>query len=96
MALLNDLMKNNLLTTLAVGVGVAVLAPTVLPALVRLSKPILKMAIKGGYMLYSKGLETVAEIGEVVEDIVAEAQSELSGPAEPPLDSGGPSKTPVG
>jgi hypothetical protein len=37
-----------------------------------------KAAIKGGIVLYEKGRETVAEVGEVLEDIVAEAKAEVA------------------
>jgi Protein of unknown function (DUF5132) len=33
--------------------------------------------IKSGILLYEKGRETVAEFGEVVEDLVAEARAEI-------------------
>ncbi len=59
---------------LAIGVGVIILAPAVLPAL----KPIAKAAIKGGLMLYEKGKESFSEVGEVVEDLVAEAKAEMA------------------
>ena len=34
-------------------------------------------AIKSGMLLFEKGRETVEEIGEVVEDLIAEAQAEI-------------------
>ncbi|MDJ0673844.1 MAG: DUF5132 domain-containing protein [Calothrix sp. MO_167.B42] len=58
--------------TLAVGVGVAILAPVVFP----LVKPLAKAAIKGGVSLYEKTKGAIAETGEVIGDIVAEAKAE--------------------
>jgi capsid protein len=62
-------------------------------------KPAAKAAIKGGLVLYEKGKETFAEVGEVVEDIVAEAKAELdeetaaaAAPAAAAAEKGKPSK----
>jgi hypothetical protein len=78
MGLLGNGLKGNVLTGLAIGIGAAVLAPAVLPVLASVAKPVAKAAIKGGLVLFEKGKETFAEMGEVVEDLVAEAKSELS------------------
>ncbi|MDJ0591325.1 MAG: DUF5132 domain-containing protein [Pleurocapsa sp. MO_226.B13] len=65
---------NHPLKTIAIGVGVAIVAPTVLP----LAKPIAKAAIKGGVSLYEKTKGAIAETGEVIGDIVAEAKAEVA------------------
>ena len=41
------------------------------------AKPAAKAAIKGGLMVYEKGREMWAEVAEVVEDLAAEAKSEV-------------------
>lgn len=64
--------RNRPIQTLAVGVGVAILAPAVLP----LVKPLAKAAIKSGVSLYEKTKGAIAETGEVIGDIVAEAKAE--------------------
>ncbi len=64
--------RNHPMQTLAVGVGVAILAPVVFP----LVKPLAKAAIKGGVSLYEKTKGAIAETGEVIGDIVAEAKAE--------------------
>jgi hypothetical protein len=46
--------------------------------LASVAKPVAKAAIKGGLVLFEKGKETFAEMGEVVEDLVAEAKAEIS------------------
>ena len=56
------------------GMGVAVLAPAVLP----LVKPLAKAAIKSGVSFYEKTKGAIAETGEVIGDIVAEAKSEVA------------------
>ncbi len=78
MGLLNNGLKGNILTGLAIGIGAAVLAPAVIPVIAGVAKPVVKAAIKGGLVLFEKGKETFAELGEVVEDLVAEAKSEIA------------------
>lgn len=80
MAIFEELFKRSVVTGIAVGVGAALLAPVLLPAVARLARPLMKAAIRSGIIFYEKGRETVAELGEVVEDIVAEAQAEISEP----------------
>jgi hypothetical protein len=43
-------------------------------------KPVAKTAIKGGILVYRKGRQAVAEVGESVEDLVAEAKAEINAP----------------
>lgn len=88
MAGLDDLFKGNIVTGLAVGVGAAILAPVLVPVLVSVGKPLAKSLIKSGMLLYEKSRETAAELGEVFEDLVAEAKVELEG-AEAATPAGG-------
>ena len=78
MAILGNGLKGNIVTGLAIGIGVAVLAPVIIPAASRVVKPLAKAAIKGGVSFYEKGREVMAEAMEVIEDLVAEAKSELA------------------
>jgi hypothetical protein len=87
MAIFENGLKGNILTGLAVGIGATVVAPVVIPILSGLVKPIAKAVIKGGFVLFEKGKETVAEAGEMLEDIVAEAKAEM---AEPQKESSPP------
>jgi hypothetical protein len=82
MGILGNGLKGNIFTGLAIGIGAAVLAPAILPVLAGAAKPLVKAAIKGGIMLYEKGKENFAEVGEVVEDLVAEVKAELAEPGE--------------
>ena len=77
MAGIDDLFKGNIVTGLAVGVGVAILAPVIMPVLASVGRPLAKSIIKSGMVLYEKGRETAAELGEVLEDLIAEAKVEL-------------------
>jgi hypothetical protein len=43
-----------------------------------------KAAIKGGIVLYDRSKESFAEVGEVVEDLVAEVKAELAEAADHP------------
>jgi len=74
------LLKDSLKTTvggLAIGIGAAVLAPIVVPILASIAKPLTKAVIKEGLILYEKGKETVAEAKETMDDLLAEAKSEI-------------------
>lgn len=86
MAVIDDLLgnglKGNIVTGLAIGIGTIVLAPVVIPVLAGVTKPLAKAAIKGGIILFEKGREAFAEVGEVMEDLVAEAKSEMQQMAE--------------
>src|SRR5215469_16145733 len=74
MALIEDMFKGNAMTGVAVGVAALFLGPTLLPTIGRALRPAAKTMIKGGIMLYR---ETIAGIGELTTDLVAEAKSEL-------------------
>ena len=78
MALLDNALKGNIVTGLAIGIGAAILAPIIIPVIASVAKPLAKAAIKGGILLLEKGKETVAEAGEVMEDLVAEVRAELA------------------
>lgn len=56
------------------GIGAAIL----LPVVVGFGKPVAKAAIKGGISLYERSKGALAEAGEVVEDLIAEARAELA------------------
>src|SRR5438045_9380457 len=74
MAMIEDMFKGNALTGVAVGAAALFLGPTILPTIGRGLRPVAKTVIKGGLVLYR---ETVAGIGELTTDLVAEAKSEL-------------------
>lgn len=73
--------KGNIVTGLAIGIGSAILAPIVIPALAGAAKPLAKAAIKGGLVLYDKSKETFAEVYEMVDDLIAEAKAEAEAEA---------------
>jgi hypothetical protein len=78
MALLEDGLKGNLVTALAIGIGAAILAPVVIPLFASVAKPLAKATIKGGMQLLERSKETFAEVAEIAEDLVAEAKAELA------------------
>ena len=67
--------------TVLVGVGVALVAPVVVPALAAGMRSLAKAAIKGGIMVYDKGAEVLAEAGEQLSDLMAEVRSEIEATA---------------
>lgn len=71
----------NLVEDLGVpGIAAIVLLPVLVPVAGKVAKPVAKAAIKGGIVLYEKGKGVIAEVGETLEDIIAEAKSELAEP----------------
>lgn len=74
---IQDLMpRGNLWTGVAIGVGLLV-APIVVPVVAGAARPVIKAVLKGGFMLYEKGREMVAEVAEMAEDLVEEAKAEV-------------------
>lgn len=65
-------------TILAVGVGAAVLAPLVSPAVAKVTRPLIKSAIKGGLIVFERARVMGAEALETIEDLAAEARAELA------------------
>jgi uncharacterized iron-regulated membrane protein len=63
---------------LAVGAGVVLLAPVVIPVVGAVLKPLAKAVIKGGIMAYEGAKVSVAETRETIEDLAAEAKSEIA------------------
>jgi hypothetical protein len=80
MALWDNVTKSlggSLTTNLLLGAAAVIIAPIVVPAALALLRPVAKMAIKGSVLAYDKASEMVAEAGEQLSDLVAEARAEL-------------------
>jgi hypothetical protein len=77
MALADDV-KKNALPGVMIGLGAALLAPALLPALATVARPLAKGAIKGGLVALQKGRERFAVAGELFDDLLAEARDELA------------------
>ena len=77
MAQLSDFLKNPTVRTTAIGIGIAVLVPIVAAKLAPIVRPLARSAFKIGAVTYEKGRETIAEYGEIVEDMIAEVREEM-------------------
>ena len=75
---IRQMYQNNPTRAIAIGVGALVIAPTVIPLL----KPVAKATLKTGLSLYEKTKGAVAETGEAIGDLVAEAKAELAAEAQ--------------
>jgi len=64
--------------TLAIGAGVVLLAPVVIPVVAGILKPLAKNAIKGSLIAYERAKLATAETMESLEDIAAEAKAEIA------------------
>ncbi len=69
------IIEPELIPGMLIGVGAAV-APKVLPALGNMVRPLVKSVIRLGYSATTAVREAAAQVGEEVEDIVAEVQAE--------------------
>ncbi|MFO7748656.1 MAG: DUF5132 domain-containing protein [Desulfobacteraceae bacterium] len=65
-------------TNVAVGAGVVILTPIVLPLVGSIAKPIFKAVIKGALVTYEGTRVAIAEAKESLEDITAEAKAEVA------------------
>ncbi len=84
MALFDDMVQgltSSWVPSVLVGVGVALVAPIVVPALAGGMRPLAKAVVKGGMLVYDKGAEVIAEASEQLSDMLAEARSELDAAA---------------
>lgn len=71
-----DELEGGALVGVAAVLGAALLAPVVVPPLFRAVRPVAKGMIWAGMTLYDRGRETLAEIQEMTEDMVAEVRAE--------------------
>ena len=61
------------------GIAAIIMLPVLVPVVAgKVGKPLAKATIKGGIVLYEKGKGVIAEVGESIEDIIAEAKAELA------------------
>ena len=69
--------NDDLLKGVAIGFGAALLVPVVVSALLPIIKPVARSALKTGIRAYEKTRETVEEISETVDDLIAEVEEEM-------------------
>jgi hypothetical protein len=74
---LDKLLENRLATGIVIGAGLAIIVPVAISALAPIARPLARSALRAGAMAYEKARESVAEFGEMAQDVVAEAQEEL-------------------
>ena len=63
---------------LFVGLGIAVAAPNVIPAVASRLRPLAKVVVKTALSLFDALKEGIAEAGEQVNDLVAETRTEMT------------------
>jgi hypothetical protein len=64
-----------------IGAAAVILAPIMVPAVLAGMRPLSKMVIKGGVLVYDKAREVIAETGEQLSDLVVEVRAELAASA---------------
>jgi hypothetical protein len=89
------LIEEELLAGMVLGVA-AMAFPNLVPRLGRAVRPLFKSAVRAGYGLAAKTRETVAEVGEQFEDVIAEvrAEHEHGVTSSTATEHGRPSETP--
>lgn len=65
-------MNRDVMRGMAIGVGVALVAPYLFPAVARAARPALQAAVRAGVTAWEKGREQIAELSEYAEDVMAE------------------------
>ena len=78
MSFLNNSLRGNIVTGLAIGIGAMLVVPVAIRMLSGALKPVAEGAIKGGTFLYGKGMELATEAWNSASRMMAEAQSEIS------------------
>jgi len=76
MAILNWRPNSTVWTGVAIGVGLLA-APVIIPIVAAAARPVLKAALKSGFLMYERGREMFAEVSEVAEDLLEEVKSEV-------------------
>lgn len=77
MALIDDIFKGSTVQGLAIGIGVTILAPVVVPAVTAVLRPLAKGAIKTGIIGYEKGREIAVGAGSSVGSFYSKAKAEV-------------------
>lgn len=77
-------MNREMVKGVMIGLGVGLLAPVMFPAVSRALRPTFNAALRAGVSAWERGRESLAEMGEYVEDMAAEVR------AEHPAAPGGP------
>jgi hypothetical protein len=70
------------LPNVLVGLGIALVAPVILPAVGYIVRPLAKGVIKAGHSVKDMVVSVTAEAGEQISDLVAEAKGEHYGKPE--------------
>jgi hypothetical protein len=77
-----DNMLKGYMPSLAVGIGVALVAPVILPAVASIFRPLVKGVVRGGLTVADNVKEFTASTGEQISDLYAEAKAEHYGKAK--------------
>jgi hypothetical protein len=82
MSLFEDVPKSWFSSSI-LAVGAILVAPTVIPALGSALRPLAKALVKNGITVYDSAKELIAEAGEELNDMVAEARAERERESQP-------------
>lgn len=77
MAFVEEMFKGDIGPGLAVGIGVAVVAPLLAPVIGGVVRPLAEAVVKAGLLAVDAGREGLARLEEAIGDMAAEARAEL-------------------
>lgn len=77
MSLFEDMSKSWFSSSI-LAVGAVIMAPTLIPAVSSALRPLAKALVKSGITVYDSAKELIAEAGEEMNDMVAEARAEMA------------------
>jgi hypothetical protein len=87
---ITESLGGSLVSNLLLGAAVVIIAPIAAPAVVAGMRPVAKTLVKGGVLVYDTAREMVAEAGEQMGGLVAEARAELAVPTTTPVPPAAP------
>lgn len=76
------MLSSDFVKGVAVGIGVAVIVPVAAVALLVGRKPLGRALSRGCELLSGKARETMAEAGEIIEDLIAESRAPFGAPVD--------------
>lgn len=73
-----DILKSNLVVGVAAALAATVLVPLLVPVVGGVGRPFAKSILRNGLTLYEKSREAAANMGEAMEDLIAEVRADAA------------------
>jgi len=89
MSLINNSMRGNIVTGLAIGIGALLVVPVTIRMLSSVFRPVAEGAVKGSVFLYDKGVQLATGAWDTASRMMSDAQSAISARMAPAAASAG-------